>query len=266
MNGMLFAAGLGTRLAPLTNDRPKALVNVNGTPLLKYAIDNMHRAGVTTLIVNVHHFAQMIYDYLNDNASTWEGMTIKVSNESDQLLETGGGIVKALPLYNNDKPIIIGNADVLSNIDLASMYNHHTSNNNDVTLLMSTRTSTRGLLFDADNRFMGRVNKAKGEQQIARNAPLCNSWAFNGFHITNQDVVKAMPQEGAFGIIDGYLAVAERFNIKAYMPEDPYYWYDVGTADKLIAAEIGIDKYRRETACHTLTNLSPLTIKKEDTL
>lgn len=240
MNGMIFAAGLGTRLAPLTNSRPKALVEVNGQPLLKYAIDNMYSAGVRHLVVNVHHFADMIINYLQKNAHHWSELELLISDETDMLLETGGGIVKALPLFDNNKPIIVANADVLSNIDLASMYHHHMSCHNDVTLLMSSRTSTRGLLFDIDNRFMGRINKAKGEHQIARNVPLCNSWAFNGFHIINQEVVKSMPQRGAFGIIDGYMAVAEQFNIKSYMPEDNYYWYDVGTVDKLKAAELGL--------------------------
>lgn len=240
MNGMIFAAGLGTRLAPLTNSRPKALVEVNGQPLLKYAIDNMYSAGVRHLVVNVHHFADMIIDYLQKNGHHWCELEILISDERDMLLETGGGIVKALPLFDNDKPIIVANADVLSNIDLKSMYSHHLEHNNDTTLLMSSRASTRGLLFDADNRLMGWINKAKGEERIARDVTMCNSWAFNGFHIINQHVIKAMTKEGPFGIIDAYLNLAKDFNIKAYIPQERYYWYDIGTIDKLHSAEIGL--------------------------
>lgn len=240
MNGMIFAAGLGTRLAPLTNDRPKALVKVRGKALLEYAIDNMYMAGVRRLVVNVHHFADMIIDYLQKNAHHWNELEILISDERDMLLETGGGIVKALPLFDNNKPIIVANADVLSNIDLKSMYSHHLEQHNDATLLMSSRVSTRGLMFDADKRLMGWINKANGEERIARDVTMCNSWAFNGFHIINQSVIKAMPQEGAFGIIDAYLKLAKDFNIKAYMPQDGYYWYDIGTIDKLHSAEIGL--------------------------
>lgn len=238
MNGMIFAAGLGTRLAPLTNDRPKALVKVRGKALLEYAVDNMYIAGVRRLVVNVHHFADMIIDYLKNNRQRWNGLKIIISDEKEMLLETGGGLVKALPLFDNNQPIIVGNADVLSNIDLKSMYSHHIEQHNDATLLMSSRVSTRGLMFDADKRLMGWINKAKGEERIAREVAICHSWAFNGFHIINQSVIKAMPQEGAFGIIDAYLKLAKDFNIKAYIPQDGYYWYDIGTVEKLHNAEL----------------------------
>ena len=237
MNGMIFAAGVGSRLAPLTNSRPKALVEVAGEPLIKRAVDNMYRAGMRHLVVNVHHFAQMLKVYLRSHAHLWNDLTIEISDESDMLLETGGGLVKALPLFPDDSPIIACNADILSNVDLADMYRHHIANNNDATLLMSSRSSTRGLMFDIDNRLMGWINKAKGEERIARDVTMCNTWAFNGFHIINQEVIKDMPQSGAFGIIDAYLNLAERFNIMAYTPYANYYWYDIGTPEKLATAE-----------------------------
>lgn len=157
MNALIFAAGLGTRLKPLTDTMPKAMVPVNGKPLVQILIEKLKSIGVTEIVINVHHFARQIIDFVEANDSF--GINIKFSDETDMLLETGGGLKKAARLFSNDKPILVHNVDILSNADLLSLYINATS----TTLLVSQRNTQRYLLFDQDDRLVGWTNIATGE-------------------------------------------------------------------------------------------------------
>ena len=146
MQAMIFAAGLGTRLKPLTDTMPKALVRVDGIPLIEHVAEKMKCAGVERIVVNVHHFAGQVISFLHDNGNF--GMDIRISDESDMLLDTGGGIKKALPMFIPDEPVLIHNVDILSNVDLRWLYEKH--DGADATLLVSRRATKRYLLFDDD--------------------------------------------------------------------------------------------------------------------
>ena len=160
MQAFIPAAGLGTRLLTLTEHRPKALVEVGGVPLLKIAIDNLVRQGVTRIVVNVHHFADMLIDYLQ--SYDW-GTEVLVSNEKDKLLDTGGGLKKAAPLFKRDEPILIHNVDILSRINFRDLVELHQQDGNFVTLAVSVRDTSRFLLFADNGLLVGWNNRTTGE-------------------------------------------------------------------------------------------------------
>lgn len=236
MNAMIFAAGLGTRLAPLTNTRPKALVEINGKPLLQYAIENFVEGGATQIVINVHHFAEQIITYVNTHKNLWLGVDFVISDESELLLDTGGGLANALQYFANDEPIAIGNADVLSNAPIGELYAEHVKSGRDATLITRTRNSTRQLLFDDTNRLCGWTNKTTGEVKMPRESDSLHESAFCGFHIINQDVIRDMMPVRPFPIIDAYLQCAPKFNIGEITLDSQYYWFDVGTVEKLQTA------------------------------
>ena len=161
MQAMIFAAGLGTRLKPLTDRIPKALVSVGGEPLLKRVIFQLKDAGFTRIVVNVHHFSQQIIDYLRAHDNF--GMDIRISDESEKLLETGGGIRKAWPLFNQSEPILIHNVDILSNVDLKKFYQMESRDMIAARLMVSERKTKRYLLFDDSMRLVGWTNIETGE-------------------------------------------------------------------------------------------------------
>ena len=152
---MIFAAGLGTRLKPFTGHMPRALVPVAGKPMLEHVINKLKTVGVDEIVINVHHFAQQVIDFLKEKDNF--GIKIWISDETDQLLETGGGIKKAAPYFA--EPFLVHNAAILSNVDLKAMYDFHIANGNDATLLVSPRKTVRYLLFNKENRLCGWVNK-----------------------------------------------------------------------------------------------------------
>ncbi|MBR6249588.1 MAG: NTP transferase domain-containing protein [Bacteroidales bacterium] len=236
MNAMIFAAGLGTRLAPLTNTRPKALVEINGKPLLQYAIENFVEGGATQIVINVHHFAEQIITYVNTHKNLCRGVDFVISDESELLLDTGGGLANALQYFANDEPIAIGNADVLSNAPIGELYAEHVKSGRDATLITRTRNSTRQLLFDGTNRLCGWTNKTTGEVKMPRESDSLHESAFCGFHIINQDVIRDMMPVRPFPIIDAYLQCAPKFNIGEIALDSQYYWFDVGTVEKLQTA------------------------------
>jgi N-acetyl-alpha-D-muramate 1-phosphate uridylyltransferase len=237
LNGMIFAAGLGTRLAPLTNDRPKALVELCGKPLIAYAIDHLYHAGVTLLVVNVHHFANQVIQYLNANAAHWPNMQIIISDESDMLLDTAGGLAKALPLFNPQCPIVVANADVLSNAPIGAMLTAHKQSGHMATLLTKQRNSTRQLLFDASGRLSGWTNKTTGQLKLPRNVDNLHESAFGGFHIIEPQLINSWLPAHKLPIIDGYLSLAAQCNIGECQINNGYYWFDVGTPEKLAVAQ-----------------------------
>lgn len=241
MNGMIFAAGLGTRLAPLTLSRPKALVEVAGRPLLHRAIDSMAQAGVDCLVVNAHHFASQIVDYIGRNRRQWR-MDIMVSDESDLLLDTGGGVAKALPLFADDEPIVMLNADVVTDVPLGDLVAAHRKSGRDATLLTSPRPSTRHLLFGANGRLCGWEDEKNGKTRRAREAEVAFREAFNGVHVVEQRLVRAFGSPRPLPIVTAYLDCAEEFHIGRQPMPAGRYWFDVGTVEKLERAQKALEK------------------------
>lgn len=241
MNGMIFAAGLGTRLAPLTDTMPKALVEVDGKPLLEHAINQFAKGGVTRLVINVHHFADLIKKYVEANKQKWPNTKICISDESDYLLDTGGGLVKALEYFTDDKPIVVGNADVYCDVPIDWLYNEHLKSSRSATLLTRKRPSTRQLLFDADGRLSGWRNKTTEEERLPRVKDVAtesmHESAFCGFHVIEQGLVRFWLPVHKFPIIDAYLKVAADDKIYEVELDKKYYWFDVGTIEKLNAVE-----------------------------
>lgn len=237
MNAFIFAAGLGTRLKPLTDTMPKALVPVGGKPLLYHVIEKLKSAGIKKIVINIHHFGEMIIDYVKENNNF--GIEIVFSDERQMLLETGGAIKHAVDLLG-DEPFLIHNVDILSNVDLEALINAHTESNSAATLLVSKRNSTRALLFSSDGNLTAWTNKTTGEVKTPfENIDLATleEFAFSGIHIFSPRLFKyfgAYPEK--FSIIDFYLNTCKDENIKAYTQEG-LQLLDVGKLDSLEKAE-----------------------------
>ena len=238
---MIFAAGLGTRLRPLTDHMPKALVPLAGKTLLQWQIDRLRQAGISDIVVNVHHLPDMIIDAVRQNQG-W-GCRVQISDERDALLETGGGLRKARTLLEGDEPILVCNVDILSNIDLKALmaaYDPATMG----LLVVSPRETQRYLLFDQDNRLRGWTNKATGEIRPSSLSPLAASLtplAFSGMQILSPRIFDRMDRVVAekgerFSLIDLYLSICGEEILRAYVPAD-YRMMDVGKIDQIDEAE-----------------------------
>ncbi|HEX7285508.1 MAG TPA: nucleotidyltransferase family protein [Candidatus Angelobacter sp.] len=239
MKAMVLAAGLGTRLRPLTDERPKALVEVAGRTLLEITLTRLGEFGVHEAIVNVHHFADQVVDYLRAKQNF--GMQIEVSRE-EVLLETGGGLKKAAWFFVEnasapEEPFILHNVDVVSSIDLARMVKSHAESQALATLAVQRRETSRYLLFNEQLQLCGR-RAARGQgEELVRPAQEPAALAFSGIHMISTRLVKMMKEEGVFSIIDTYLRLAgEGEKIQAF-PADEYYWRDLGTPESLRRAE-----------------------------
>ena len=222
---MIFAAGLGTRLKPLTDTMPKALVPVGGQPLLWHVIMKLKKSGYERIVVNVHHFADQIIDYLrlNDNF----GLDIRISDEREQLLETGGGIKKALPLFDLSEPILIHNVDILSNLDLSQLPTDAP------VLVVSQRQTKRYLQFDDEQRLVGWKNIETGEMKGREG----HSLAFSGIHVFHPSLVPLLSEwPDRFPIMDFYLSACATHLIKGFEAID-LRLMDVGKMDTLDQAE-----------------------------
>ena len=222
---MIFAAGLGTRLKPLTDTMPKALVRVGGQPLLWHVIQKLKTAGYERIVVNVHHFADQIVDYLRLNNNF--GLDFRISDETSQLLETGGGIKKALPLFDPTEPILIHNVDILSNLDLSNLHA-------DAPLLVvSQRKTKRYLQFDDTMRLTGWKNVETGEVKGREGHPL----AFSGIHVFHPSLIPLLDEwPDRFPIIDFYLSICHRSRIVGLVKND-LQLMDVGKIETLDQAE-----------------------------
>ena len=244
MKAMIFAAGLGTRLKPFTDHMPKALVPVAGKPMLEHVINKLKSAGVDEIVINVHHFAQQIIDFLKEKDNF--GIKIWISDETEELLETGGGIKKAAPFFN--EPFLVHNADILSNVDLKDMYDYHLTNGNDATLLVSSRKTVRYLLLDDTNRVRGWVNKetlqTKPEGFIYQ-PEVQKEYAFGGIHIISPTLFKYMGNQwtGKFSIMDFYLQTCKEAQLGGYIKED-LQLIDIGKPEMLAKAEEFIHQNR----------------------
>ena len=234
---MIFAAGLGTRLKPLTDHMPKALVPVAGKPMLEHVIGKLKSAGFDEIAINVHHFADQIIDFLKEKDNF--GIRIWISDESEELLDTGGGIKKAAPYF--DEPFLVHNADILSNIDLKAMYNYHLTSSNDATLLVSPRKTIRNLLFDEGNRLQGWVNKDTLQTKpegFVYHPEVQKEYAFGGIHVISPTLFKYMGDgwTGKFSIMDFYLRTCHEAQLGSYVKED-LQLIDIGKLDTLAKAE-----------------------------
>ena len=236
MKAMIFAAGLGTRLKPLTDHMPKALVPVAGKPMLEHVINKLIAAGVDGIVINVHHFAQQIIDFLKEKDNF--GIQIWISDETGELLETGGGIKKAAPYFN--EPFLVHNADILSNLDLKAMYDFHVASGNDATLLVSPRKTARYLLFNEENKLCGWVNKETLQTKpegFVYQPEIQKEFAFGGIHIISPSLFKYMEGwTGKFSIIDFYLQSCQKAQLGGYVKED-LQLIDIGKMETLTKAE-----------------------------
>lgn len=237
MKALIFAAGLGTRLKPLTDIMPKALVPINEKPLLEHQILKLKENGFDHLVINVHHFADQIIDFLHKKNNF--DLKIDISDERNFLLETGGGVKKASRFFAEKEPFLIHNVDILSNVDLANFYNVN-AQKAVVTLLVNERKTSRYLLFNAENRLVGWTNVQTGEVKspfpnldISR----CKKYAFSGIQIFSPEIFPLMDAFGdKFSIVDFYLSIANKVEIKAVV-EESLQILDVGKIDSLQSAE-----------------------------
>lgn len=236
MQAMIFAAGLGTRLKPLTDTMPKALVGVGGKPLIEHVVEKLKASGAERIVVNVHHFASQVIDYLQENDNF--GVDVRISDESERLLDTGGGIKKARSLFMPDAPILIHNVDILSNVDLDRLYYGH--GDVDATLLVSERKTKRYLLFDNDMRLVGWTNTDTGEVKSpypGLRVGDCRMLAFSGIHVFSPRLFPLMDDfPDKFGIIDFYLQVCSKAVVKGCV-QPGLRLLDVGKLDSLAEAE-----------------------------
>jgi NDP-sugar pyrophosphorylase family protein len=237
MKAMVLAAGLGTRLRPLTNDRPKALVEVAGRTLLEITLGRLREFGVREVIVNVHHFADMVIEYLKKNDNF--GMRIEVSRE-EVLLDTGGGLKKAAWFFlevGAAEPFILHNVDVISTIDLGRMVQAHAENGALATLAVQDRKTSRYLLFDEQQQLCGRRGGVDGEAEVVRPSANWVPLAFSGIHVISPRLLTMLSENGVFSIIAPYLRLAGRREKIVAFRADGYEWRDLGKPEQLAQAE-----------------------------
>jgi len=239
MKAMILAAGLGTRLRPLTNDRPKALVEVGGRTLLEITLARLSDFGVREVILNVHHFADMVVDYLRKNNNY--GMRIEISRE-EELLDTGGGLKKAGWFFledsaGRDEPFILHNVDVISTIDLHRMAQFHREHKALATLAVQERTTSRYLLFDDLLELCGRRSGHDGVPELVRNCQHVEALAFAGVHVISPRIFDRMTEDGIFSIIPTYLRLAGQGETIACFRADEYDWHDLGRPENIAKAE-----------------------------
>ncbi|MCO5233634.1 MAG: nucleotidyltransferase family protein [Chitinophagales bacterium] len=219
MKAMIFAAGLGTRLRPMTDTVPKAMVQVGGQPMLKIVLDRCYQAGIDEVVINVHYLSHIIIEFL----ATYHrpGMKIYISDESDAILETGGGLLKAKDFFNDGKAFLVANADVLTNIDIRLFFQYHFKFGGIASLAVRNRDSKRKLCFDVQGRLIGRsCGDVRGEEM-----------AFSGYHILQPEIFNYIQKTGKFSITEVYLELCREHAIFAY-PHQNDIWIDIGTIEK----------------------------------
>lgn len=214
MKAMIFAAGLGTRLKPFTDHAPKALAEVNGRSLLEHNVRYLQRVGIYEVIINVHHFPQQIREAIEDNDGY--GSEITISDETEALLETGGGLKKAAHFFTGEDAFVVMNVDILSNLDLGKMIEAHTATDTFATLAVMQRSSSRQLMFNSQMQLCGWQNNNTGEQRIARTDAGTTPYSFSGIQVVSGKLLGDIPFEGKFSMIDVYLYHAAKNTVKGY--------------------------------------------------
>ena len=235
MRAMVLAAGLGTRLRPLTNDRPKALVEINGRSLLEITLERLREFGVTDVIINAHHFADMMIEFVRRNRS---GMNLEISRE-EVLLDTGGGLKRAAHFFLNQgsaEPFLLHNVDVISNIDLRRMIEAHHANGALATLAVQHRKTSRYLLFDEQQQLVGR-RKGEGDPEMVRSAINPQALAFCGIHVISPRLLQLLTEDGVFSIINAYLRLARSGEKILGFRADDYIWRDLGRIENIAQVE-----------------------------
>ena len=248
MKAMIFAAGIGSRLKPFTDSHPKALAPVGGIPALERVLLRVRDAGIRDVVVNVHHLASQISDFLAQNLSF--GLNITISDETDRLLDTGGGLLKAEPFLSGSEPILLHNADIMTDISIPEMERFYLSRSADVTLMVASRKSSRMLYFSEDTSLQGWKNLKSGQRipddvNFESYTPL----AFGGVHIVSPGIFSLLRQYekeiagygNPFSIMQFYLSQIGRINIYGWCPEKPFRWFDIGSPEKLAAADAAFD-------------------------
>jgi NDP-sugar pyrophosphorylase family protein len=232
MKAMILAAGLGTRLRPLTDDRPKALVEVAGRTLLEITLTRLKWVGVGEVMINVHHFADMVVDYLKAHQNF--GMRVEISRE-DVLLDTGGGLKKAAHFFleSPEEPFFVHNVDVISNIDLNRMIEAHRETKALATLAVQDRETSRYLLFDEGLQLCGRRLGREGTAELVRAPARLHALAFAGIHVISPRLFSLMTEEGAFSIITAYLRLAAQRERILGFRADGFYWRDLGKPESV---------------------------------
>ena len=222
MNAMIFSAGLGTRFKPWTDRHPKALAIVNGKSLLQRNIEYLQQYGIKDVVINVHHFADQVVEAVKEN-NGW-GSNILISDEINEVLETGGGLLKAKNLLQNGQPFITLNADFLTNLNLNDLIAFHQQKKGLISFGITNRKSSRNFLFDEDNRLCGWMNNSAGEKKIAIDKPNLKPMAYSCVVVFEPAIFDLIPQKGKFSLVDTYLSLAAAH---------PIYGYD-HTGDKLV--------------------------------
>ncbi len=219
---MIFSAGLGTRFKPWTDAHPKALAVVNGKSLLQRNIEYLQHYGVKDVVVNVHHFADQVINAVKEN-NGW-GSNIIISDETNEVLETGGGLLKAKDLFKKDEPFFTLNADFLTDLNLNKLVQYHKEKKGLISFGITSRKSSRNFLFDEDSRLCGWINHSTGEKRISIDKPGLKPMAYSCVVIFEPAVFDLIPQRGKFSLVDTYLSLAKEY---------PIYGYD-HTGDKLV--------------------------------
>jgi NDP-sugar pyrophosphorylase family protein len=239
MKAMIFAAGLGTRLYPITQSIPKALVEVSHKTLIEIVIQHLIRQGFNEIIVNLHHFGDQIKNFIQGKKSF--GIDIQFSDEAGQLLDTGGGLKKASWFFDDGKPFLVHNVDVISDLQLGKMIEFHNRAGALATLAVRKRSSARYLYFDGNNSLCGWENTKTNERVVLRASEKLQQYAFSGIQVIDPSIFNHIQQTGKFSIIEVYLKLAASFKIQAYDHSDSS-WVDVGKPDSLQMAEAVLNK------------------------
>lgn len=240
MKAMILAAGLGTRLRPLTDNRPKALVEVAGRTMLEITLIRLRSFGIREVIINVHHFADMIVEYLKTNHNF--GMRIEISRE-EVLLDTGGGLKKAAYFFRErssrpDEPFVLHNVDVISSVDLRRMVQFHVDKQALAAIAVQNRRTSRYLLFDDSLQLCGRQSGRDQKTELVRSSPKAQALAFSGIHVLSPRLLAMMTEDGAFSIITCYLRLVAKGEKILGFRADEYYWRDLGTPENVAQAAV----------------------------
>lgn len=236
VKALIFAAGLGTRLKEHTSDKPKALVELAGKPLLQHTIEKLISYQITDITINVHHFADQVISYIESHP--FDGANIHISDERQELLDTGGGLKKAEHFLDGNEPVLIYNVDVISNLDLTILENYHHGSGSLATLVVRQRETSRYLMFSKDLLLAGWKNQSNGDTKISRTDSFDDAipFAFSGIQIVQPQIFKLITEKGKFPIIDLYLRLAKTKKICAFVDTSTV-WMDLGKPDQLKMAE-----------------------------
>ncbi len=234
MEGMIFAAGLGTRLRPLTNEHPKAMVELAGKPLLEHVLIKMRQAGIKKIVINVHHFAEQIETFLNNRPDLSHNVIL--SDERELLLDTGGGLLNAVKYFTPGEDVLIHNVDILTHINLQEVISFHQSHQNDATLVVRPSVPGRGLRFNEQGLLKGWENSLTGEEKrVDEEFDAAQSYSFCGIHIVGPNILQQMMHQGVFSIIDEYLLQARNRRLANFVYDG--FFMDLGTPEAIEEAE-----------------------------